>query len=178
MKRALRPILITLLAAAAITVVVLAANDVTPEPGGEGDPLVTLSYLEQVYAARVRGELETELDAKLQTLQEGLEDRIAALEEASREARTVSASTFHLLVMEDGQVLTGERGVELLLRIGSASVQASASPGLVDTSTAGMLDHGAGLEKNHLYMVTIPGNGIKAAGGNVMLLVRGEYTVS
>ncbi len=178
MKKVLRLTLIVLLAAAAVFTAVLAANETAPVPGGEGDPLVTLSYLEQVFSARIGEELRSDMDAKLQTLKGELEERIAALEAASLEVRDVAASVFRLIVMENGQVLTGERGVEILLRIGSASVAASSSPGLVDATTAGMLDDGAALEKNHLYMVTIPGNGIKAVGNNVMLLVRGEFTVS
>ena len=50
-------------------------------------------------------------------------------------------------------------------------------PGLVDTSSTGELNDGESLEKNHLYMVTISGNGFRAVG-TVKAVIRGDYTVS
>ena len=175
MKKLLRIIPILLLFAVILfTAAVLAAGDA--EPGGEGDPLVTLSYLEQVYKGYITDLVQKDLEEKTQALEAELEERISALEEASKDARTVMGSTFHLVELYDGQTLTGERGLELLLRVGEAQVTARNSPGLVDTTTAGSLEDGDSLEKNHLYMVTIPENGIKAQG-HVMLIARGTYTI-
>ena len=176
MKKILRLILIVALAAILLlAAAVLAEGEATP--GGEGDPLVTLSYLEQVYQDYITGLLRKDLEEKTDTLRADLEERISALEEAGKEADLLKGATFHLVELRDGQVLTGQRGVELLLRVGEASVKAQSSPGLVDTTTAGSLENGAALEKNHLYMITIPDNGITAKG-SVLLLARGEYSVS
>ena len=57
------------------------------------------------------------------------------------------------------------------------SMLADDEPGLVDTSTAGNLADGGSLVKNHLYMVTINGNGIRAVG-TVKIVARGDYTIS
>ena len=54
---------------------------------------------------------------------------------------------------------------------------ASDTPGLVDTSSTENLNNGEALVKNHLYMVTINGHGIRASG-TVKIVVRGEYTIS
>ena len=178
MRKLLRVTLIAALAAIVLfAAAALAAGTGDPIPGGEGDPLVTLSYLEQVYQDYITGLLRKDLEEKTDTLRADLEERISALEEAGKEADLLKGATFHLVELRDGQVLTGQRGVELLLRVGEASVKAQSSPGLVDTTTAGSLENGAALEKNHLYMITIPDNGITAKG-SVLLLARGEYSVS
>ena len=177
MKKLLR---FTMIAAAAAILLfaaaALAAGD-DPAPGGQGDPLVTLSYLEQVYTGYISDQLLQDVETRAQAIEANLEQRIAALEEASREARAVSASTYQLVTLEEGQTLSGDRGIELILRIGEASVAARNSPGLVDATTAGSLEDGQSLEKNHLYMITIPENGVRGSG-HAVLMVRGEYVIS
>ena len=177
MKKILR---FTMIAAAAVILLfaaaALAAGD-DPAPGEQGDPLVTLSYLEKVYTDYISDLLRQDMEAQAQAIEEDLELRIAALEEASREARAVSASTYQLVSLEAGQILSGDRGIELILRIGEASVTAQNSPGLVDTTASGSLEDGQRLEKNHLYMITIPGNGIRAED-HVLLIVRGAYEIN
>lgn len=177
MKKILR---FTMIAAAAAILLfaaaALAAED-TPDPGGEGDPLVTLSYLEQVYTKYISDLMSQDAEAQAQAIQAGLEERIAALEQASQEARAVSAGTYQLVTLEEGQILSGDRGIELILRIGEVSVTAQSSPGLVDTTAGSILEDGQSLEKNHLYMITVPGNGIRASG-HAVLMVRGEHVIS
>ena len=68
-----------------------------------------------------------------------------------------------------------ERGV---LRVGTAVCVASGSPGLIDETDASTLGNGAGLEKNHLYMMTVSERGVKAAAETAKLLVRGSYEIS
>ena len=89
----------------------------------------------------------------------------------------MSAGTYQLVTLEEGQRLSGDRGIEIILRIGEVSVSAQNSPGLVDTTTGGSLEDGQGLEKNHLYMITIPDNGIRAKD-HAVLLVRGAYVIN
>ena len=79
--------------------------------------------------------------------------------------------------LEAGQTLVCQRGAELMLRIGRASVTAASVPGLVDTATTGNLNDGEELAVNHLYLVTINGHGVRALE-TVKILVRGDYTIS
>lgn len=163
---------------AVLTGAALAAG--TAVPGSSEDPLITLSYLNEVFTGKLTETYRSELDSETAALREELETRIAALEEKSAELDgngTTGSARYSLVTMSDGQKLTGERGTELLLRIGSCTVVASDSPGLVDTTTGDGLDNGKSLAKNHLYMVTIPGHGVKASG-TVKIIVRGEYTIS
>ncbi len=177
MKKLLR---FTMIAAAAAMILLAAAalaEGENPAPGGQGDPLVTLSYLEQVYTKYISDLLGKEVETQAQAIETDLEQRIAALEAASGEARAVSASTYRLVTLEEGQILSGDRGIELILRIGDVVVAAGNSPGLVDTTAGSCLEDGQGLEKNHLYMITIPDNGIRATG-HAVLMVRGEYALN
>ena len=85
---------------------------------------------------------------------------------------------FVLVTMSSGQTLKGEVGTEVMLRVGTAVCTASSTPGLIDTTSAGTLNNGGALEKNHLYMMTIEDRGVKATASTVKVLVRGSYTVA
>ena len=124
--------------------------------GSQDDPLITLSYLEEVFKAEVLEEVE-EL---------GL----------SGTGGSTAKGSFALVTLSDGQVLVGKRGCEVVLRIGSAVAYGADEPVLVDTSAGTELSDGTALTKNHLYMITIEGNGLQALG-TTKLLVSGGYTI-
>jgi hypothetical protein len=63
-----------------------------------------------------------------------------------------------------------------MLRLGKAYVIAPASPGLIDTSTASILENGKYLVANHMYMVTFNDRAIKASG-NTYVVIRGDYVI-
>lgn len=128
--------------------------------GTSSDPLITLSYLDKTLTPSVLEQFASELEAALAGQGGG------------------KAETYHVVTLSKGQILTGSVGCEIMLRIGSAGVSASDSPGLVDITSASSLNNGASLSVNHLYMVTIAGNGIKATASTVKVLVRGSYTIS
>ncbi|NLO47007.1 MAG: hypothetical protein GX111_01600 [Clostridiales bacterium] len=143
--------------------------------GSQSDPLITLSYLTDVLTGQITEKVNTMIDTKLSELSDELNTRITALENQS--GGSGSFSKFSVVSIAGGQTLTGEVGTELMLRVGTALCYASGSPGLIDTTTAGTLENNGSMVTNHMYMVTISGRGIKATS-NVMVLVRGEYTVS
>ncbi len=145
--------------------------------GTQSDPLVTLSYIDKVFTDSVMKLFQEQLDKRASELQSGIDAKIAAIEEAYGKAgKIVERSTYSVVSLADGQTLVCQRGTELMLRVGAAYVAASSSPGLIDTSTASSLDNGKALIKNHMYMVTINGNGIKASG-STMVVARGDYTI-
>ena len=157
-KRRMRAIIIglVLLLAAGVT-----AYAVTTAYGSREDPLITKSYLDEV----VRPELEKTVQAEL--------------EMALSEARSGSGE-FTLLTLSAGQTVTCAVGTELLPRFGTAKAYAydSADVALVDTTNASTVMSGTTLSANHLYMVTILGNGFTAAADNTKVLIAGEYSVS
>ena len=117
--------------------------------GSSSDPLVTLSYLNEKFLPELMARVDEKLAARTDT--------------ASKELRA--------------QVLYGAIGCEVMLRVGTASVVSPSSPGLIDSTGGTTLDNGAGLTKNHLYMMTISDRGVKATAATTKLLVRGTYEV-
>ncbi len=175
MKKTGRIVLISLAAALLLGIAALAVDAAT-SVGTEDDPLVTLSYINDVFLPHVTDLFRGELEEKEAGLRDQLEERVAALEQAEREAVT-GGNGFIAVDLEAGQTLTCRQGAELLLRSGSAALQASDGSGLVDTVTSGSLNGGEALTVNHLYLVTSGEQGIRA-GEAARVLVRGEYTVS
>lgn len=173
MKKTVRIVLIVLAAALVLSVAALAVN-AAASAGSEDDPLVTLSYINDVFLPYVTDLFRKDLEEKETNLRETLEERVSALENAGLGG---GGTRYVVETLEKGQTLICQRGAELMLRIGRATVKAGSTPGLVDTATTGNLNDGEELAVNHLYMVTINDHGIRAEE-MVKILVRGEYTIS
>ncbi|MDP4109037.1 MAG: hypothetical protein Q8878_03300 [Bacillota bacterium] len=92
-------------------------------------------------------------------------------------AGTVSAADWKLVDFAGGKTMKMSVGTEVLLRIGSAKVVSSGTPGLINLTSASEANNGSDILKNNLYIVTIDGRGLKAAA-NCKILVRGAYTIS
>lgn len=156
-KRRMLAIIIglALLLAAGIT-----AYAVTTGYGSREDPLITKSYLDEV----VQPELEKTVQAEL--------------EKALSEVKSGSGE-FTLLTLRNGQTVTCAVGTEILPRFGTVKAYAydSADVALVDTTNASAVMGGTALSTNHLYMVTILGNGFTAGADNTKVLISGTYTI-
>ena len=150
--------------------------------GDESDPLVTLSYLTQTFQPSLLKEVETATAAKETALKEQLQqvteqykkDMEALLQGGGGGA---DSAAYTVVTMASGQTMQLEVGCEVMLRIGTATLTAGSSPGLVDATTGGSLGNGGSLETNHLYLATIQDRSLKATADTVKLLVRGGYTL-
>ncbi|WP_298034687.1 hypothetical protein [uncultured Dysosmobacter sp.] len=155
---------ILLALSAALNMTVTAAA----EAGSSGDPLVTLSYLNETF---------------LNTILQRVDQKIAARNSQIAQQAGVSVSggtsaSFTVVTLSSGQTLTGDIGCEVMLRVGSAVCVSPSAPGLIDETTASVLNNSGALSQNHLYMMTIEGRGVKATAATTKLLVRGSYTLS
>ena len=128
------------------------------EAGSSDDPLVTLSYLNETF---------------MDSIMEQVDEKIA-----QRTGGSDANSTFTVVTLTSGQVLTGDIGCEVMLRVGTAVCVSPSTPGLIDETTATTLNNGGALTQNHLYMMTIEGRGVQATAATTKLLVRGGYTVT
>ena len=178
-KRKLRTALCVML----VGTVLAAFVAIAAEAGSQGDPLVTLSYLNDTFLGRLLGKVDSKIGEQNQTIRQELEQRI---DQAEQEilgqvtgTGTVSGTTasYHEVTLSDGQTLYDSAGCEVMLRSGSASCvsEGKSTPGLVDISGGGTINHGSALKENHLYTMTAD-RGVKASGA-VTLLVRGSYTI-
>ncbi|NLG53378.1 MAG: hypothetical protein GX541_05320 [Clostridiales bacterium] len=179
------------------------------EYGTQDDPLVSLSYINNVLAPETLKKVDAEIEKKIEELNKTIDEKIAssraeidgkllenididsgkiindafvtAVAEKVAEklpgGSTQGGGGFKLVKIAAGKKLTAKVGCEVLLRIGDAVCVASGTPGLIDMTTGGDLKNAAFLEKNHLYLCTIDGRGLKA-NTDITVLVRGEYTVS
>ena len=155
----------------AALVLVMAALSITAfaaDPGSENDPLVTLSYLKETFYTSIMKEVDEKIDAR--------NTQIAA--QVSGTSSDAAADTFTVVTLTDGQILKGDIGCEVMLRVGSAVCVSPSSPGLIDETDASILNSSGALVKNHLYMMTIEDRGVKATAATTKLLVRGGYTIT
>lgn len=153
----LRAVVLLVLSAGLMTTASLAA-----EAGSSGDPLVTLSYLNDTF---------------FNTIMQRVDQKIAERTGQAVPGGSSSAS-FVVVTLSQGQTLTGGIGCEVMLRVGSAVCVSPSDPGLIDETTASTLADGGALVQNHLYMMTIEGRGVRASAATTKVLARGSYTVA
>lgn len=147
---------------------VLNVTALAVEAGSSGDPLVTLSYLNDTFL----GTIMTQVDQKIAARNSQIAQQIGGQGSAG-----IAASSFVVVTLSNGQTLKGNIGCEVMLRVGTAVCVASSTPGLIDESAATTLNNGGALVQNHLYMMTIENRGVKATAATTKLLVRGSYTI-
>jgi len=148
-------------------------------PGTQADPFVTLSYLTNIFRPQVMNEVRTTEQQMVQRF----ENRIAELErqlqaDGGGQGAAGTADRFHVVTLSANQTLTASVGTEIMLRIGTATAFGGSEPALVNYTTGNTLSNGSALTANHMNLVTIEGNGIRATSDTVRVLVRGSYTIS
>ena len=156
-------VLVVLLLSSLLSMTVTVASGV----GTDDDPLVTLSYLNDIFMEEVLDHVDDKIDERNRDI----------AKELGSQSGSASADTFTVVTLMNGQTLTGDIGCEVLLRVGTAICVAPSAPGLIDETTAGTLAGGGALVQNHLYMMTIEGRGVLATADTTKLLVRGGYTI-
>lgn len=178
-----------LAAALALVLTLTGVTALASSAGSSGDPLVSLSYLNDTFLSAIMTKVESLISTRNTTLKKELSAEIAA-EESRLAAKygtsssgtagsgDYSAATFTVVTLSKGQTLKGLTGCEMMLRVGSAACVAASAPGLVDSTSGSTISSGAALTANHLYMATVDGRGLKATAATTKVLVRGEYSVS
>ena len=166
------------LAAAALCVCFLftAAYAANAAPGGQADPLVTLSYLNGAYTRQVKDMVDQAVTARKAEMEQALRNIVAG--QGGISAPSGGGSVFTVVTLNQGQSLVGDVWCEVMLRVGSAVCVSPSDPGLIDETTGSTLADGASLVQNHLYMMTIEGRGVRASSATTKVLARGSYTVA
>lgn len=141
------------------------------EVGSSEDPLVTLSYLNETFLDSIMDRVDQKIAARNTQIIQQTGGQVSS-------GTGSAASTFSVVTLSSGQVLTGDIGCEVMLRVGSATCVSPSSPGLIDETAATTLNNGEALVQNHLYMMTIEGRGVRATAATTKLLVRGSYTIA
>ena len=173
---------IRLVAAALAVVCVCAGVALAAGEGGQGDPLVTLSYLTKTVIPSILSQVEEKTqphrDKLADELTQVVQDYSAKMETALEGVDAKNTASYHVVTLKKGQKLNMEVGCEVMLRVGTAQCVAPSSPGLIDTTTGQGLNNGGALTVNHLYMATISERAVTATANTVKVLVRGGYSVA
>jgi len=127
--------------------------------GTESDPLITLSYLNEV----LKPQLEQSYTQKTKDSLAELEARIDGEENGA----------YAPLELKANQTLSCKAGCEFLVRSGEAYVTA----GVLNVTEGKELAANDWLMKHHLYMA-VSDSGAVRANSDLYLMVRGEYTIS
>ena len=152
------------IALAAVCICFLFSVAYAANAGGADDPLITKSYLDGPFLERVQSMVE-----------QAVKEQKTELEDVLSQG---GGNVFKVVTLSKGEVLEGDVGCEVMLRIGTASCGSPDSVGLIDTTDGTILGDGKALVTNHLYMVTIKTRTVTATSSTVKVLVRGPYTVS
>ena len=147
----------------------------TVQPGGELDPLVTRSYVEQRINQALGG---VSSDADMDALAGEVWARIERLygEQLVNAGLPVrSSDAFVPVSATAGQTILGHEGAEIILRSGKATAVCPGENGLVNVSGGSELFHGKPVEQNNLLIVPRrDGRGV-AASTDAWFLVKGGY---
>ena len=165
-SRWLARVLVVLVLSGLLSMTVTVASGV----GTDHDPLVTLSYLKETFTKDILKQVDEKIAARNNQIAQQVGGQVGT--------GAQTASEFTVVTLSNGQVLTGDIGCEVLLRVGTAICVSPSAPGLIDESSAAVLNNSGALAQNHLYMMTIEGRGVKATAATTKLMVRGSYTIN
>ncbi|MBE6956850.1 MAG: hypothetical protein E7450_05315 [Ruminococcaceae bacterium] len=162
---------------------VLAGVVLATEPGTQGDPLITLSYLETTATPAILEQVEGKVDAHEQELANQLNEAIGnytkQMDQAlANQGGQQTGASYAVVTLKKDQVLNMDIGCEVMLRIGTAVCVTPSSPGLIDITDGTTLNNEKALVTNHLYMATITGRAVRATANTTKVLVRGGYTIA
>lgn len=163
------------MAALCVCFLFTAAYAANANPGGQDDPLVTLSYLSGAYTRQVQDMVDQAVTQRKAEMEQSLKNILAG--SGGTTAPSAGNGVFTVVTLSQGQSLVGDVGCEVMLRIGAAVCGSEDSVGLIDTTAGSVLGNGQALATNHLYMVTISTRKVTATSSTVKVLARGPYSI-
>lgn len=128
--------------------------------GSEGDPLITLGYLKNIFTPQVQTMVDdavaagqeqnkTDLDAAIQQWDATVKD---AVENAASTIVGEEPASFAAVTISEGKTITILPGCEVIVRSGAPVCSAA----LIDETNGTTLAAGKTLSANHLYLATEP----------------------
>lgn len=119
------------------------------------DPLISLSYLTDIFKPQILREVENKV---------GSAD---------------VPSGYEVIELKQGDALFASDACDIMLRSGSAScIAPDAKQGIADYTDATEIMNGKPLVKNHMCLIPRgDGRGVMATSASVFIMVRGKYTV-
>ena len=166
-----------LLVIAALTITVSASNS-NSNYDSANDPLVSLSYVEQVLKPEIIASAKADIIAELKK-------QYPNLGEAGNDSTDTTSSEYMVIQLKAGQKLMAASSCEIIMTAGAGKViitsQANidAGVGLNDLTTGGRILANAALPAGHLVLVPrADGRGVLVTSSDAYFMVRGEYTIA
>ena len=134
---------------------------VLADPGTDGDPLISLSYIEDVLMPKI---------------EQYVESKLAGVSSDGTE-QSAAANTFVVVEANKGDKIICSAGAELILRMGKAEIIATEKGGLADTTAGYDLANGTEMPANYLLIVPVDdGRGIEAQT-DIIVMIKGNYRI-
>ncbi len=129
------------------------------EPGSSDDPLISKSYIDEVLLPELYAYIENAIAGI--TPSGGVSDK------------------FEVVNVGAGKQVIGGAGTEMILRMGSGSIIASARGGLSDVTEGVDLGDGVSIPSNHLMIIPLDdGRGVQIApNADAILMIKGSYEI-
>ncbi len=150
MKKRLKSKLLTgvmCVAIGCLTIPSLAAN-----PGSEEDPLVSMSYINDVLMPQVRSYVDSK-------------------------AVQAAGEAYQVVNLKKGQTVIGGQSTEFILRMGSATVVATDKGGLADVTAGVDLSKGSVMPSNHLLIVPFDDQRGVTMQTDGIVMIKGSYSI-
>ncbi len=137
---------------AAFLLACLCLPGLAADPGSSADPLVSMSYINDVLMPQVRSYVDSKT-------MEG------------------TSSAYKIVNLKKGQTVIGAQSTEFILRMGTASVVATEKGGLADVTAGYDLPNGSVMPANHLLIVPFEDwRGVTMQSDGI-LMIKGVYSV-
>ena len=121
------------------------------DPGSSDDPLVTLSYINDVLMPQVKSYVDSKA--------------------------TSSGGGFEIVNLKGGQTVIASASTEMILRMGSAQIVATQKGGVADVTQGFDLQNGAVMPANHLLIVPLDdGRGAQMLSDGI-IMIKGTYAI-
>ena len=130
-----------------VTIPSMAAN-----PGSEEDPLVSMSYINDVLMPQVRSYVDSK-------------------------TATAGGESYELVNLKKGQTVIGTQSTEFILRMGSATIVATDKGGVADVTAGIDLSNGTPMPANHLLIVPFDDwRGVSMQTDGIVM-IKGSYSI-
>jgi len=113
------------------------------------DPLISLSYLNDIFKGQLMHDVDQAIDEQIAGLENDIGQKINGIVNSIHSSGNVTIHARAYIPGGSQYLVLG--GADFLVLSGTAKVNAA---GLLDTTTGEMIESGTVLEENHLYMST------------------------
>lgn len=167
------------LSASALLALLLCLCVAVASGGSVGDPLVSLSYLQDTFRPNVDTAVDERLDTGDETLRSDMQDRLDTMTSSVLAAAGQNfAAAAQEATLNEGDVLSGAAGLSAVPLAGNITVSVTTGT-VIDASTGAEVPSGTVLSPHHRYIVAENSVATFTAGAPTAIIsYQGNYSVA